>query len=151
MRAAAPRVGLLVLAMGLGFALSSFFYAADPRVRAVLDPRPAAPAAASAYEYATGWSFSPVETLTFLVPGALGFGVPTYWGTMPFTDFPNYMGLAILALAFLAVAAGKRAFHVGFLLVLAAFALVVSFGKHSAFYDLLFNHLPYFNASACRS
>ena len=35
------------------------------------------------------------------MPGALGFGVPTYWGTMPFTDYPNYMGLAILALAFL--------------------------------------------------
>ncbi len=64
---------------------------------------------------------------------------------MPFTDFPNYMGLAILALAFLAVAAGRRAFHVSFLLVLAAFALLVSFGKHSAFYDFLFHHLPYFN------
>ena len=38
------------------------------------------------FTYATQWSFSPVEMLTFVVPGALGFGGRTYWGTMPFTD-----------------------------------------------------------------
>jgi len=143
-RAAAPRVGLLALAMGLGFALSAFF-SLPIREYAQYSIRGLGAGGGVAYDYATGWSFSPVEMLTFLVPGALGFGVPTYWGTMPFTDFPNYMGLAVLALAFLAVAAGKRPFHVGFLLVLAAFALVVSFGKHSGFYDFLFHNLPYFN------
>ncbi len=143
-RAAAPRVALLALAMGLGFALSSFF-SLPIREYAQYSIRGLGAGGGVTYEYATGWSFSPVEMLTFVVPGSLGFGVPTYWGTMPFTDFPNYMGLAILGLAFLAVAAGKRAYHVGFLLVLAAFALLVSFGKHSAFYDALFNSLPYFN------
>src|SRR5256885_712893 len=73
--------------------------------------------------YATGWSLGPIETLTFLVPGALGFGGGTYWGSMPFTDFPNYMGLALLLCAFLAVAAGRRRFEVSFLLVLALYAL----------------------------
>ncbi len=143
-RTAAPRVALMALAMGLGFALSSFF-SLPIREYAQYSIRGLGEGGGVAYDYATGWSFSPVEMMTFLVPGALGFGVPTYWGTMPFTDFPNYMGLAILALAFVAVAAGKRAYHVGFLLVLAAFALLVSFGKHSSFYDALFNYLPYFN------
>ena len=143
-RASGRRVAWLGVALGLGFALSAFF-ALPIREYAAHSIRGLGEGGGLRYDYATGWSFSPVETLTFLVPGALGFGVPTYWGTMPFTDFPNYMGLAILALAFLAVAAGKRAFHVGFLLVLAAFALLVSFGKHSAFYDFLFHQLPYFN------
>ncbi|MEO6462025.1 MAG: hypothetical protein ABIP29_03030 [Candidatus Eisenbacteria bacterium] len=143
-RQAGRSIMLLGVAMGLGFALSAFF-SLPIREYAQHSIRGLGEGGGLKYDYATGWSFSPVETLTFLVPGALGFGVPTYWGTMPFTDFPNYMGLAILALAFLAVAAGRRAYHVGFLLVLGAFALLVSFGKHSAFYDFLFNNLPYFN------
>ena len=143
-REAGKRLAWLGVALGLGFALSAFF-ALPIREYAQHSIRGLGEGGGLKYDYATGWSFSPVETLTFLVPGALGFGVPTYWGTMPFTDFPNYMGLAILALAFLAVAAGKRAFHVAFLLVLGTFALLVSFGKHSAFYDFLFHSLPYFN------
>lgn len=143
-RAVAGRVGLLAVALGLGFALSAFF-ALPIRAYAEHSIRGIGAGGGVHYDYATGWSFSPVETLTFLVPGALGFGVPTYWGTMPFTDYPNYMGLAVLALAFLAVAAGRRAYHVGFLLVLAAFTLLVAFGKHSALYDFLFEHLLYFN------
>lgn len=143
-RAAATRVGLLGVALGLGFALSAFF-ALPIRAYAEHSIRGLGEGGGLVYDYATNWSFSPVEMLTFLVPGALGFGVPTYWGTMPFTDFPNYMGLAVLALAFLAVAAGRRADRVAFLLVLGTFALLVSFGKHSAFYDFLFHHLPYFN------
>ena len=51
------------------------------------------------YNYATSWSFSPKELLTFIIPSALGFGGQTYWGNMPFTDFPNYMGIVILVLA----------------------------------------------------
>jgi hypothetical protein len=143
-RAAAPRVALVGGALVLGFALSSFF-SLPIREYAEHSIRAAGEGGGVTYAYATGWSFSPVEMLTFLVPGALGFGGGTYWGTMPFTDFPNYMGLAFLAVAFLAVVAGRRPFHVTFLLVLAGFCLLVSFGKHGALYNFLFEHLPYFN------
>ena len=51
------------------------------------------------YNYATGWSFHPKEMLTFLIPSAFGFGGQVYWGLMPFTDYPNYMGIIILLLA----------------------------------------------------
>jgi hypothetical protein len=143
-RDAAMRLGLVGAALGLGFALSSFF-SLPIREYAEQSIRSAGTGGGLKYDYATSWSFSPVEMLTFLVPGALGFGSPTYWGTMPFTDYPNYMGLAFLAVAFLAVVAGRRPFHVTFLLVLAAFCLLVSFGKHGGIYDFLFKHLPYFN------
>ncbi len=143
-RAAGGRVFQLVLALGLGFALSAFF-ALPIREYAQYSIRGDGAGGGVTYAYATSWSLGPIETLTFLVPGALGFGGGTYWGSMPFTDFPNYMGLAILACAFLAIAAGKRRFEVSFLLVLALLALLVALGKHSALYNFLFEHLPYFN------
>ncbi|MGH7724690.1 MAG: hypothetical protein ACREOU_04615 [Candidatus Eiseniibacteriota bacterium] len=143
-REAAGRVAMLGGAMALGFALSSFF-SLPIRAYAEHSIRAAGEGGGLTYAYATNWSFSPVEMFTFLVPGALGFGGATYWGTMPFTDFPNYMGLAILACAFLAIAAGRHRFFVSFLLVLSAFVLLVSFGKHGGLYDFLFHNLPYFN------
>ena len=50
-------------------------------------------------EYATQWSFSLGEMLTFLIPSFYGFGGATYWGSMPFTDYPNYMGIIVFAFA----------------------------------------------------
>jgi hypothetical protein len=97
------------------------------------------------YGYATNWSFSPLEMLTFFVPAFVGFGGETYWGTMPFTDSPFYMGIVPLFLAGLALVI-KRDRHVIFFAVLAALALLVSFGKNfSILYDPLFNFLPFFN------
>ena len=138
------RILQLGLALGLGFALSSFF-SLPIREYAQESIRANGAGGGVSYDYATGWSLGPIETLTFLVPGALGFGGATYWGTMPFTDFPNYMGLAILLCAFLAIAAGQRRFTAAYLLVLAMFALLVALGKHSAVYNFLFAHMPYFN------
>ena len=138
------RVLQLGLALGLGFALSAFF-SLPIRDYAQYSIRASGEGGGVSYAYATGWSLGPIETLTFLVPGALGFGGGTYWGSMPFTDFPNYMGLAILLCAFLAIAAGRRRFEVAFLLVLALFSLLVAFGRHSGLYNFLFAHLPYFN------
>jgi hypothetical protein len=94
---------------------------------------------------ATDWSFSPVEMMTFLVPSWLGFGGPTYWGSMPFTDYPNYMGILPLFLAFLGLAGARRR-DILYFLVLAIFSLLVSFGKHlEPLYRLLYEVLPYFN------
>src|SRR6267378_175421 len=38
---------------------------------------------------ATQWSLSPIELPTIVLPGWAGFGGQTYWGGMPFTDYPN--------------------------------------------------------------
>src|SRR5262245_47622773 len=44
------------------------------------------------YDYATNWSFHPLEMITWILPSFMGFGKASYWGWMPFTDFPHYMG-----------------------------------------------------------
>ena len=83
---------------------------------------------------------------TFFVPSLLGYGGETYWGWMPFTDFPLYMGILVLFLAvFTLVIATRERLHV-YLAVLGLLSLVVAFGRHvPVFYDLLFNYFPYFD------
>jgi hypothetical protein len=104
------------------------------------------------FEYATQWSFSPGEMMTFIIPSFYGFGgQPFYWGNMPFTDYPNYMGILVLALAIAAFAiylpkSGPNRLLVMFLGTAILFALLLSFGYHfAAFYKLFYNYLPYFN------
>ena len=50
-------------------------------------------------ENATQWSFNINEIITFVLPHAYGFGGQTYWGYLPFTDFPNYIGIIVFLLA----------------------------------------------------
>jgi hypothetical protein len=114
------------------------------------------------YDYATNWSFSPQEMLTFVVPNYFGFGkmeykgelsqgratrdIPTYWGQMPFTDAANYMGIGVLLLAAIGAVRHWRNTFVQFLLALAAFSLLLSFGRtFPLLYDLFFYHVPSFN------
>ena len=97
------------------------------------------------YNYASNWSFSPFEILTFFVPSFLGFGGQTYWGNMPFTDYPMYMGIIPLFFAGLAIVI-RHDRTVLFLTLMGFLALFISFGKEfSLVYKLLFNYLPYFN------
>ena len=97
------------------------------------------------YNYATSWSFHPKEMFTFLLPSAFGFGGQTYWGFMPFTDYPNYMGIIILLLAFYGLST-KRNHLTWFLFGTSILAIFISFGKHfSLIYDLFFDIFPYFS------
>jgi hypothetical protein len=99
----------------------------------------------TAYQYATNWSLSPSEIATFFLPSAMGFGEGTYVGTMPFTNFPNYLGQACLlfGLAALLLLRGRL---VSVLVALSVMALLVSFGRNLSFaYDLFYKFLPYFN------
>ncbi|MCI0451644.1 MAG: YfhO family protein [Candidatus Latescibacteria bacterium] len=97
------------------------------------------------YGYATSWSLHPREMMTFLVPFSFGFGKDLYLGHMPFTDYPNYLGVAVLAFAVVAVLR-VRTRWVGFLAFVAVVATLVSFGKFlPVLYDPLFKFAPYFN------
>lgn len=108
------------------------------------------------YEYATNWSFSPEEMITFFVPNYYGFGKMkmgpskqlsmVYWGQMPFTDAANYMGIGVLMLALLGAWQNRRDPFIVFLVVLSVFSLLLSFGKNGPWlYDVFYNNFPAFN------
>ncbi|RKY76113.1 hypothetical protein DRQ07_10825, partial [candidate division KSB1 bacterium] len=97
------------------------------------------------FGYATNWSFPPAEILTFFNPSFMGFGRETYWGAMPFTDFPMYFGSIVLLLAGTAVVL-KRNRTTDFFLIIALIALFISFGKHfPILYGPMFKLFPLFN------
>lgn len=95
--------------------------------------------------YATAWSMAPYELGALVVPNWVGFGGATYWGAMPFTDYPNaYVGIVAMLLAALAFARRGGAAR-AWALLLGVFALLVSFGSHFPLYGFLYDHLPQFN------
>ncbi len=97
------------------------------------------------YGYATSWSLHPSETLTFIAPFSFGFGKELYLGHMPFTDYPNYLGILVVAFGVLALIVARTRWTI-FLAVTAVVATLVSFGKFlPVLYDPLFKLLPYFN------
>ena len=79
--------------------------------------------------FATSWSFPPVEILTFILPSFAGFGGPLYWGDMPFTGFPNYLGIVVVVLAAAGIVLNRSRMTL-FLVIAAVLALLVSFGRH---------------------
>jgi len=130
--------------LGLGFGMSAFLYL-PVHEYAGLSTRGGGEGGGAGMAYATSWSFHPREMLTFLIPSFFGFGGPTYWGSMPFTDYPNYMGIVPLALAVYAAVRARGTLR-AYLVALTAVALLISFGKHFLpLYGLLYDHLPFFN------
>ncbi|MFQ6618470.1 MAG: YfhO family protein, partial [Fidelibacterota bacterium] len=134
----------LLIALVLAFGIASVIYIPLYNYTGY-SIRGTAEGGGTGFDYATSWSFHPKEMMTFLIPSFYGFGGFTYWGRMPFTDYPNYMGIIPL---FLAISAffyrrPKIAIFFGILIVL---SLLISFGRHfSIFYKLLYNFLPFFN------
>ena len=99
----------------------------------------------ASYEYATGWSFSPRELDTLILPSASGFGKATYQGPMPFTDYPNYLGLLPIFLALFAFGPADRRLSTKFLII-AGLSLLLSFGNFfPPLFDLFYRYLPFFN------
>ena len=98
------------------------------------------------FDYATLWSFSPMEVITFFVPSFVGFGSPTYWGSMPFTESPVYLGVVMCFLALLGILLRPRDKFVHFWVLLGFVALLISFGRNfDILYSIFFKYMPFFN------
>jgi hypothetical protein len=137
------RAAGVLAAMGLAFGLAGF-YNLPLRDYARYSIRGGGAGGGVGVEYATSWSMAPWELPSILVPGAVGFGGATYWGAMPFTDYPNaYVGIVAAVLAVPAFL--NRGVPRLFAILLAAVALLISFGKHLPLYGFLYDHLPLFN------
>jgi hypothetical protein len=113
------------------------------------------------YDYATSWSFSPGEVMTFFIPSFYGFGdweyngtlsnnqpvrVNTYFGQMPFTSAPEYMGVIPIILAVIGFVKYRKNRFVQFSLFTIIVTLLISFGRNfSILFDPMFYYFPYFN------
>lgn len=147
-----PMLGGYIGALVLALALSAMLYLplqeyTSYSIRgsaSVLQPTSGKADTGVGFDYATQWSFSVGEMMTFIIPSFYGFGGATYWGNMPFTDYPNYMGILVLGLAI--VGLFKRVPQAGFFALTIVLALLISFGKHfEFFYRLFYDYFPYFN------
>ncbi len=164
-------VGVLVVAAGFTYAMGldrinevERYVPYSTRGAAPLVPNPndqVTESGGHGWEYATNWSFSPEEIFTYVVPAYFGFGhleysgpetnnepqqVPTYWGQMQFTDAAHYMGIAVLILGIFGAWMYRRNRFVQGLLVVAAFGLILSFGRTlPILYRLFYEFFPGFN------
>jgi len=113
------------------------------------------------YDYATNWSFSPGEMMTFFVPSWYGFGDVSYQGPLTGNrpqmlnfylgpqlqvDCPQYMGVIVLVLAIIGFIRYRKDPFVQFLGAATVISLLIAFGREfSLVYDLMYRYFPMFN------
>ena len=119
----------------------------------------------TSWDYATQWSFHPLETISFIYPyyyGLQNFSVKnksepkkfmkqaSYWGYMPFTQSTHYLGLLIVILSFFSLWYYFRYKEQNssevILWIISFIILVIGFGSHlPLFYKPLFKFAPFFS------
>lgn len=115
------------------------------------------------FEYATNWSYSVSELWNLIVPKFHGGTsqeeyqgnavpawrnqlLPTYWGSMPFTQSYEYLGIILVYLALLGIVTQWKRSEVKALTFLTLLALLLALGKNfDALYRLFFYYIPYFD------
>jgi len=157
---------LIIVALGFSFIMNldpilsvteynKYSMRGQPSIEALSDPSKTNEKPLS-YEYATNWSFSPGEVMTFIIPYYYGFGNVEingernnlYWGQMPFTDSPVYFGVITFILAVIGIVMNFRrnAFVMSLTFIVFLF-LLLSFGRtFPLLYDFFYNNVPYFSS-----
>ena len=173
----AKSTGLLVVALALGILMAAqpillareyLPFSKRGKTTINLQQKASAPvetdqSAGVTIDYATQWSTSPSELLTWFVPRFYGGMsgekykgseypqlknrmIPGYWGEMPFTQSYEYMGIITLILAAIGIYANRKNKFILAIISIAAFYIILSFGRHFlVFYELFFDYFPYFN------
>jgi hypothetical protein len=141
------RAGLMAVAVVLGLAMGAALLLpvhayADLSTRG---QEGASGGAGTPFDYATAWSLAPEDLAAMVIPGAAGFGRATYVGRMPFTDYPNYLGLLLPGLAVAAWLTRRRSLVVA-LAVASVLAILLAMGRFSpGLYQAAYAVLPYFS------
>ncbi|HKK70024.1 MAG TPA: hypothetical protein VKA86_02325 [Candidatus Krumholzibacteria bacterium] len=98
----------------------------------------------AAFEYATNWSLSWSEIATLWWPTTAGYGRGAYVGGMPFTDYPNYIGLPLLVLGLIGFLL-RRDRTLWAMMALAVLSLLIALGDDFFLYRVLYELLPGFD------
>ncbi len=130
---AIQRLGFALAAVVLGFAISAIQYLP------VMEYTPFSPRAGGRnYDFATSYSFPPVELINTLIPEFTG-GLEKYWGPNGIHHHNEYVGAAVWLLAIAAFRTGMRTrvvlFWAGIVLLFTLWAL----GGNTPFYLLVYN------------
>jgi len=115
------------------------------------------------FDYATMWSYSLSEFWNLIVPMFHGGTsneiysgnafpnlknrqLPTYWGSMPFTQSYEYLGILIVFFALIGIVLQWKRWEVKSITFLTLFSLLMSLGKNLPFlYKPFFFYFPYFD------
>lgn len=164
-KGASIAVGLVVIGMVLGVAMSAF-NSLQVREYSQYSIRGGTGEQGSSgldMDYATQWSLHPGEMYNFIiprfwgghssqmyngdaVPQLKGRVIPGYWGHMPFTSTTDYLGVTAVIFAIFGLILGWKRTEVKILLALMLFAMLMAFGRHFPFlYKIFFNLVPFFN------
>jgi hypothetical protein len=146
-KSVAVKTILFLGALVLGFCISSYIYLSvyEYSQFSMRGGGTAGTSGGLAWDYATNWSWHPQELMTLVVPAFFGMSSPYYWGTMPLSNAPIYVGIVAIILTAV-VLTYRRSRLVIFFAILAVIVFLISFGKHfPVLYQLMFDYLPFFN------
>ena len=104
------------------------------------------------WNYATQWSFHPLETISFIYPYHYGLQNTSdpkrgaYWGFMPFTQSTHYLGLVAIIFAILGALLKKPDRLEWIFWTITALTLITGFGSYlPVLYKPFFSLLPFFS------
>ena len=104
------------------------------------------------WNYATQWSFHPLETISFIYPYHYGLQNTSdpkrgaYWGFMPFTQSTHYLGLVAIIFAILGALLKKPDKLEWIFWAITALTLITGFGSYlPVLYKPFYSLLPFFS------
>ena len=104
------------------------------------------------WNYATQWSFHPLETFSFIYPYHYGLQNTSdpkrgaYWGYMPFTQSTHYLGLIAIIFAILGALLKKPDRSEWIFWTITALTLITGFGSYlPVLYKPFYSLLPFFS------
>jgi len=104
------------------------------------------------WNYATRWSFHPLEAISFIYPYHFGLQNTNnlergaYWGYMPFTQSTHYLGLVAIIFAILGALLKKPDRLEWIFWIVTVLILVTGFGSHfPLLYQTFYSLLPFFS------